>query len=148
MPEADIRKVGLFTIRENRVLLCQKMQGPLILPGGKREAGEASLDTLTRELKEELGDGVTLIEPVQLGVYFDRTLAEPPSVSRTIEIELYGAMIQGTPLASNEIQTLVWFSAGDSWHRLAPSLSGQIFPDLIRRGLLGWQMPSSVGTGR
>lgn len=148
MPEADIRKVGLFTIRENRVLLCRKTQGPLILPGGKREAGETSLETLTRELKEELGAGVTLIDPVPIGVYFDRTLAEPPSVSRTIEIELYGAVIQGTPLASNEIQTLVWFSAEDSWHTLAPSLSGQIFPDLIRRGLLGWKMPSPVETSR
>ena len=148
MPEAEIRKVGLFTIRENCVLLCRKMHGPLILPGGKREAGETSLETLTRELKEELGAAVTLIEPVPLGVYFDRTVAEPPSVSRTIEIELYGGALQGTPLASNEIQTLVWFSAEDSWRTLAPSLSGQIFPDLIRRGLLRWKMPRRTETSR
>lgn len=141
MPEADIRKVGLFTVRENRVLLCRKKHGPLILPGGKREPGETSLQTLTRELREELGDGVRLLEPAPLGVYFDRTARDSTEAPKTIEIELYGGLLQGEPRASNEIQALAWFGATDSWQTLAPSLSGQIFPDLIRRGLLRWEKP-------
>lgn len=141
MAEADIRKVGLFAIRENRVLLCRKKQGALILPGGKREPGESSLETLTRELREELGGEVRLLEPTPLGVYLDRTASHAAEASKTIEIELYGGVLQGTPRASNEIHTLIWFGAADPWQTLAPSLAGQIFPDLIRRGLLQWEKP-------
>ncbi len=52
-----IDKVALLTVREGRVLLCRKKYGTslLILPGGKREAGESSLECLARELEEELG---------------------------------------------------------------------------------------------
>ncbi len=139
MPDAEIRKVGLFTVREGRVLLCRKQQGKLILPGGKRELGETSLETLHREIAEELGSDVRLMEPTPLGTYFDRTAAEAPETSKTIEIELYGGLLHGVPQPSNEIHALVWFGDEDPWPSLAPSLSGQIFPDLIRRGLLRWK---------
>ncbi len=141
MPDAEIRKVGLFTVREGRVLLCRKRHGKLILPGGKREPGETSLETLHREIAEELGSQVRLIEPTPLGTYIDRTAAEAPETAKTIEIELYGGILRGEPQPSNEIHALLWFGDEDPWLSLAPSLSGQIFPDLIRRGLLHWGKP-------
>jgi 8-oxo-dGTP diphosphatase len=134
----EIRKVGLFARQGDHVLLCRKRGSTrLILPGGKPEPGEAPLDTLHRELREELGD-VVLEEPEWLSSYQDSTAAEAGAPARTIEIILYAGVLTGEPVASNEIEELVWLGPEDRWDPLAPSLQRQIFPDLIARGLLPW----------
>jgi 8-oxo-dGTP diphosphatase len=129
-----IDKVGLLTIRDGRVLLCRKKRGTqlLILPGGKREAGESSLECLVRELREELGD-VEAVAPELIGVYTHQAAGEP---EKQVRIELYRAELTGDPHAQSEIGELVWFGAGDDWRTLAPSLAHAIFPDLRSRGLL------------
>jgi 8-oxo-dGTP pyrophosphatase MutT (NUDIX family) len=131
-----IDKVGLLTIRDGKVLLCRKKRGHslLILPGGKREAGESSLECLARELKEELGD-VTAVSPELIDVYL---YAAAGNKGKMVRIELYRAELAGEPHAESEIGELVWFGAGDDQALLAPSLTFLIFPDLVKRGILGW----------
>jgi 8-oxo-dGTP diphosphatase len=133
---ADIHKVGLLAIRGGRILLCRKKRGTplLILPGGKKEPGESSLECLEREVREELG-GVRLERIERIGVYRDR--AAPPQ-SRTIEIELYRAELLGEPAPHNEIAGLVWFGETDGRSQLAPSIANTILPDLLARGILPW----------
>ena len=54
--EKRIVKIGLAVTDGNRVLLVKKRGGQrFILPGGKPEIGEQDLDTLRREIQEELG---------------------------------------------------------------------------------------------
>ena len=129
-----IDKVGLLTVRDGRVLLCRKKRGTslLILPGGKREAGESSLECLARELREELGD-VEAVSPELVGVYTHAAAGEAETIVR---IELYRAELAGDAEAQSEIGELVGFGAGDDWAGLAPSLEGVIFPDLLARGIL------------
>jgi 8-oxo-dGTP diphosphatase len=131
-----IDKVGLLTIRDNKVLLCRKKRGTplLILPGGKREAGESSLECLARELREELGD-VTAVSPELIGVYTHAAAGDPEKILR---IELYRAGLTGEPHAESEIGELVWFGPEDDRAMLAPSLAELILPDLIAHGLLTW----------
>ncbi len=138
---ADIRKVGLLVVQQGKVLLCRSQNRPdtLILPGGKREAGETSLETLERELREELGE-VTLAAPVVLGTY----VAATASGNKTVEIELFSGQLRGEPTPCSEIAELVWFGPEDCWEWLAPSLSGLIFPDLRHRGILPWKGPESA----
>jgi len=130
-----IDKVGLLTIREGKVLLCRKKRGTslLILPGGKREAGESSLECLARELREELGD-VTAVSPEFVDVYVHAAADQ----GKTVRIELYRGELSGEAKAQSEIGDLVWFGPEDDWARLAPSLSELIFPDLMARGILAW----------
>jgi len=131
-----IDKVGLLAIRDGRVLLCRKKRGTrlLILPGGKREAGESSLECLARELREELGD-VDAVAPELAGVYTHHAAGAP---GKLVRIELYRAELTGEARAQAEIGELVWFGAHDDWTRLAPSLAEAVFPDLMARGLLRW----------
>lgn len=150
---ADIRKVGLLFVKDGRVLLCRSRKHPetLILPGGKREPGESSLETLEREIKEELGD-VALATPVELGIYeavavssrekgSSRKVAAKRNTAlrqKTVEIELFAGRLTGEPTPCSEIVELVWFGPEDCWEWLTPSLSGLVFPDLCRRGILPW----------
>jgi 8-oxo-dGTP diphosphatase len=46
------------------LVLCVEAPGGLFLPGGGAEAGEHAEDTLCRELREELGASVTVLEPL------------------------------------------------------------------------------------
>jgi 8-oxo-dGTP diphosphatase len=127
-----IDKVGSLTIRDGRVLLCRKARGThlLILPGGKREAGETSLTCLDRELEEELG--VHAVLPELLGTY----TSAAADAGLFVRIELYRTELSAEPKAQSEIAELVWFGAGDDEALLSPSLSHVIFPDLRARCIL------------
>lgn len=131
---STIDKVGLVCIRDGRMLLCRKRRGTqlLILPGGKREPGETSLETLQREVEEELG-AVELAAIEYLGKYSGPAAGEPGA---TLYLELFRAGLIGEPQPQSEIGELVWFDPNSDWNQVSPSLSGQVLPDLIRRGIL------------
>jgi 8-oxo-dGTP diphosphatase len=136
MAAVGYHKVGLLTIRNDRILLCRKRHGTSlwILPGGCFEPGETPEMCLQRELHEEIG--ITAVSGVEfIGTYRDAAAGD---TSKLVQIELYRGNLLGEPAPHSEIAELTWFGAQDDTSQLAPSIARTILPDLLRRGILSW----------
>ena len=126
-PPGEITKVGLAFVRNGRVLLVRKRGGKsFILPGGKPEAMEDDVQTLSRELREELGCEVS--EARFEGVFHD---AAADLRGTHVSVRLYVGNLQGRPTPSAEIEEARWFSLRSTpVRRVAPSLLNSILPHL------------------
>ncbi len=101
-----------------------------MLPGGKREPGEADLAALARELGEELG--VSLIAANLLG-RFEAPAANEPGA--TVRSSAYIAEITGSITLKAEIEALLWMDpANPPDVPIAPLLISQILPALNPAG--------------
>ena len=87
---------GLIVDSKKRVVFqCHKKDGSITFPGGKKERGESDLETLKRELKEELG-----IKVVSAKKLYDFTYGyNYPDDSKDYVITLE---IEGKELSSEE----------------------------------------------
>ena len=89
-----------------RVLLVRKRGSTtFIQPGGKTEPGESALQTLARELEEELGVVLRLESAHRLGEFEADAVNEP---GRRVRGEAWAVGIDGQPRPQAEIEELAW----------------------------------------
>ena len=119
---------------ENGAILCTRSRGNDVfyIPGGKREAGETELDTLLREIKEELAVDLFPETVRHFGTYREQAHAQGDGV--VVVMSCYTADYQGTPTASSEIEELDWLGYADR-DRVAP-VDQLLFEVLRTRGQL------------
>jgi len=105
--EAPIRIVTAVILDpQQRVLVVRKHgSDTFIQPGGKREPGEDALQTLSRELHEELDVHVDSSNAVALGSFEDVAVNEP---GRRVQGESFLVSITGNPQVQAEIAELAW----------------------------------------
>lgn len=118
---------ALITDDEGRVLLVRKRGSRyFIQPGGKREPGEDTLQTLARELGEELGVTPVPGSAVRLGAFEDIAVNEP---GRRVHAEVFIVAVTGTPTPQAEIAALTWVDpAGPHAVPVAPLSATKILP--------------------
>jgi 8-oxo-dGTP pyrophosphatase MutT (NUDIX family) len=109
-------------------ILCARPRGKEIfyIPGGKREGAESDLETLVREIKEEL---TVLLDPetvAHVGTYEAGAPGLPEGT--VVRMSCYTGEYRGTLAPSSEIDEMAWFSYAD--RDLVPPVDQLLFDDL------------------
>jgi 8-oxo-dGTP pyrophosphatase MutT (NUDIX family) len=129
-----IDKVAFLYLVDGKILSTRsKGKDKYYIPGGKRESDETDVQTLAREIKEELS--VDIIEPsAQLFGIFEAQ-AHGKAAGVVVRMTCYTADFVGDLKADSEIAELVWLTMADI-EKVSP-VDKLIFADLHSKGLLG-----------
>ena len=107
-----IDKVAWLELAGGRILSTRSRgKDVYYLPGGKRESGESDVQTLVREISEELAVDNVADSAVHVGTYEASAHGHPDGV--TVRMTCYSADHVGTPTASSEIEEVRWLSYAD-----------------------------------
>jgi 8-oxo-dGTP diphosphatase len=110
-PDRPVLAVSAAILRDGHVLVVRRArppaQGLYTLPGGAVEAGETLIETLIREVREELG---MTIEPIALAGYREAIIRDDVKrVARHYVILAFAARwIAGEPVLGDEIAEARW----------------------------------------
>jgi len=113
-------------------ILCARPRGKDVfyIPGGKREGDETDLQTLTREIAEELTVAIRPGTVAHVGTYH----ADAHPGGPLVRMACYRADYTGTLAASSEIEDVEWFGYAD--RDRVPPVDQLLFDDLHRDGHL------------
>jgi 8-oxo-dGTP pyrophosphatase MutT (NUDIX family) len=128
--EAFVDTVAWVHLEDGRIL-CARPRGRDVfyIPGGKREGPETDLETLRREIAEELTVELRPETVTHVGTYEAR---HPDGA--VVRMACYAAGYSGTLAASAEIDELAWFGYAD--RPLVPPVDQLLFDDLRAAGRL------------
>lgn len=130
---AEINKVAAIVIQNKKLLIAKdKGEEVFFIVGGRMEPGETEIETLHREVKEEINCKIAKQEPF---AEFD-TLNHDKT--KTLHASCYLAELQGTPKAGDEIQELTWIDKNckQKGIKLGQLLEDFIVPELIKRKIM------------
>jgi 8-oxo-dGTP pyrophosphatase MutT (NUDIX family) len=101
-------------------------------PGGKREAGESDVETLVREIREELSVDILAATARHLGTFEDQ--AHGHAAGTVVRMACYTADYVGELAADNEIEELAGLTYAD--RDRVSAVDQQVFDWLRGAGLL------------
>lgn len=131
-----IDKVGGIVIKDKKVLVVRKKTKEnfleFIIPGGKREFEETDLETLQREMQEEVN--LKIIKTEYLGEYRDIAIFE----KIPIVMKVYLCEVGGEINVQNEIKEFCWIdkSYKEKGIKVGSILGKFVLPQLRKRELI------------
>lgn len=128
-----IDKVAFLYLQDGSILSTRsKGKDKYYIPGGKREAGESDIETLVREVKEELSVDIIESSAKLYGVFEAQAHGKAEGV--IVKMTCYTAEFDGELEADSEIAEIVWLTTADI-ETVSP-VDKLIFADLKQKGLL------------
>ncbi|GAA3577101.1 NUDIX domain-containing protein [Amycolatopsis ultiminotia] len=128
-----IDKVAWLHVVEGRVLAARSAgKDTWYLPGGKRESGESDVETLVREIAEELSVALVPSTARLAGVWAAQAHGRADGV--LVRMTCYTAGYTGELRASSEIESIGWLSHAER-DQVSPAV-GLILDELHARGEL------------
>jgi 8-oxo-dGTP diphosphatase len=110
-PERPILAVGGVVIHEGRVLLIRRGQPPMegrwSIPGGIVELGETIADAVMRELKEETGIGVRVLDLIEI---YEKVTHDEASAAQYhfVILDYRCEFVEGTAAAGGDVTEVTW----------------------------------------
>ncbi|MFE3515111.1 NUDIX domain-containing protein [Streptomyces sp. NPDC059166] len=128
-----IDTVAWVRIEDGRIL-CARPRGKDVfyIPGGKREGAEEDVDTLVREIEEELTVALDPGTARHVGTYEAGGPGLPEGA--LVRMACYTAAYEGELAPSSEIEEMSWFSYAD--RDRVPPVDQLLFDDLRDAGEL------------
>jgi mutator protein MutT len=141
-PLAPLVGVGAVIVQNGRVLLIRRGSEPLkghwTLPGGLIEVGESLIEGVVREVREETGLDVEVIELVEL---LDRIHHHEDRVRYHYVIADYLCrVISGEPRAASDAEAVRWVERAE-WNSHSAILLDPITVRVIEKG---WQQAQAL----
>ena len=128
-----IDKVAYLYLKDGKILSTRsKGKDKYYLPGGKRESGETDIETLAREIKEELMVDIVESTAKFYGVFEAQAHGKEEGV--LVKMTCYTADHLGELKADSEIAEIAWLTTADM-EAVSP-VDKLIFADLKLKGLL------------
>ncbi|MDC0711197.1 NUDIX domain-containing protein [Stigmatella sp. ncwal1] len=124
----SIDKIAWIHLANGRILTARsKGKDTYYLPGGKRDPGETDLDTLAREIEEELSVRIKPETISHLGTFEAQAHGKADGVQ--VRMACYTADFDGELKPASEIEELAWLTYAD---RDRVSLVSQIIFEKLR----------------
>lgn len=128
-----IDKVAYLYLRDGKILSTRsKGKDKYYIPGGKREGNESDIETLVREVKEELC--VDIVESTAHFYGIFEAQAHGKAEGIIVKMTCYTADFAGELKADSEIAEIVWLTTEDI-ESVSP-VDKLIFADLKAKGML------------
>lgn len=128
-----IDKVAFLFLKDGKILSTRsKGKDKYYIPGGKREGTETDIETLVREVKEELSVDIIESSAKFYGIFEAQAHGQAEGI--LVKMTCYVAEFEGELKADSEIAEVVWLTCKDM--EFISPVDKLIFTDLHEKGLL------------